>query len=156
MKLTDIARLFLHVRELPGNKGQRVEAIQKYGGGRPGDPWCAFFATLCLDLRDHGRCVLNRTGSCDVILHAARANKWVVTEPEPGDLYLNVRGPSDAYHVGIVVGGFFDDPDKGRCFKQIAGNTSEDGLSANGDRVSERAIRYDASKHVFVRVPLPQ
>ena len=156
MNILDIARLFLFVRELPGNRGQRVEAIQRWAGGVPGDSWCAFWVTMVLDLFYEGKSRLARTGSCDVILQAARDNKWIVETPEPGDLYLNVRNVNDAYHVGFTTSPFFDDPIKGRSFGQIAANTSEDGLSANGDRVSERAIRYDITKHVFVRVPPAQ
>lgn len=147
MSLVAIARLFLFVRELPDNRGQRVEAIQRWGGGKPGDSWCAFFATMCLDILDQGKCPLPRTGSCDVILQTARDNKWVVASPMEGDLYLYVRNGNDAYHVGIVTS-------KGEStFRGISGNTSADGTSANGDRVAERDLTFDFTKHVFVRVP---
>src|SRR3990167_6042373 len=155
MTLLELARQFRFVRELEGNRGQRVEAIQKWGGGKPGDSWCAFWVTMVLDLFYEGKSLLARTGSCDVILQHARHEKWIVETPEPGDLYLNVRNVIDAYHVGFCTSGFFDDPIKGRCFGQISGNTSEDGTSANGDRVSERPIKYDKAKHVFLRVPAP-
>lgn len=153
MTAVEIARQFLFVRELPDNKGQRVEAIQRWGGGVPGDPWCAFFATFVLDIRDQGKCPLTRTGSCDVILTLARQNKWIVASAEPGDLYLYVRGQNDAYHVGVVTRSAYQHSIKGLCFDGLSGNTSEDGTSANGDRVAERPIRYDSTKHVFVRVP---
>lgn len=143
----EIARLFLYVRELKDNRGQRVEGLQRWCGGSPGDSWCAYFATFVLDIRDQGKCPLLRTGSCDVILSTARANKWVVASPEPGDLYLYVRNHDDAYHVGIVtaVGE--------STFDGISGNTSPDGMSSNGDRVAERTLKHDPAKHVFVRVP---
>lgn len=151
MTAVDIARLFLYVREIPDNRGQRVEAIQRWGGGKPGDSWCAFFATMVLDILDQGRCRLERTGSCDVILRVAKANKWITPAPIPGDLYLYVRGETDAYHVGIVSGMNGDG-----TFRGISGNTSADGLSPNGDRVAERDIPFNIEKHVFVRVPRPQ
>lgn len=156
MMVLDIARLFLFVRELPGNKGLRVEAIQKWGGGSAGDSWCAWFVTMVLDLRDQGKCPLARTGSCDVILQWARANKCIVTEPQPGDVYLVVRteNPNDAHHTGLVTTMLYDDNNV-RKFGQISGNTSEDGTSDNGDRVAERAIKYRPANHVFVRVPAP-
>ena len=150
MSLIGIARLFLFVRELPNNTGQRVEAIQKWSGGKPGDSWCAFFVSLCLDLRDQGECPLPCTGSCDAILEMAKSKGWVTTNPLPGDLYLFVRNGSDAYHVGIVT----DVSGRG-TFRGISGNTSADGLSANGDRVAERILNLDPGKHVFVTVPRP-
>ena len=136
--------------ELPDNRGQRVEAIQRWSGGQPGQPWCAYFVSFCLDVRDAGKCPLPRTGSCDVILTTARANDWVTQLPIPGDLYLYVRNGSDAYHVGFVTQMNGDG-----TFEGLSGNTSADGLSANGDRVAERTIRIDRSKHVFIRVPRP-
>lgn len=149
MTLVDLARLFLFVRELPDNKGQRVEAIQRWGGGKPGDSWCAFFVTMVLDLFYGGKSPLSRTGSCDVILQTARQNQWVVAIPDAGDLYLYVRNTNDAYHVGFVTAWH------GTAFDGLSGNTSADGLSANGDRVAERGIKHDATKHVFVRIPRP-
>jgi hypothetical protein len=150
MTLIEIARLFLFVREIPENKGQRVEAIQRWSGGAPGDSWCAFFVSMVLDLYDQGKSPLLRTGSCDNILHAARTNRWLTPTPIPGDLYLYVRNTNDAYHVGIVTAMNGDG-----TFRGISGNTSADGLSANGDRVAERDITLDPTKHVFVRVPRP-
>src|SRR5262245_62880167 len=87
-----IARQFKYVRELSGNRGQRVEAIQHWGGGKPGDSWCAFFATLVLDICYQGQAPIQRTGSCDEILQVAQDANWVVTEPLPNDLYLRVKG----------------------------------------------------------------
>lgn len=146
--LASIARQFLFVRELSDNRGQRVEAIQRWSGGKPGDSWCAYFVSLCLDIRDQGKCPLERTGSCDVILQAARTNKWVTALPIPGDLYLCVRNGNDAYHVGIVT-----DMTGHGSFVGISGNTSADGKSSNGDRVAERPLLIDPAKHVFVRIP---
>ena len=150
MTAIDIARLFLYVRELPDNRGQRVEAIQRFGGGKPGDPWCAFFITMVLDVFDQGQCPLARTGSCDIILQTARTNRWIVSAPMAGDLYLYVRNGNDAYHVGLVTA-----TEGTGMFRGLSGNTSIDGLSSNGDRVAERDIRLDPLKHVFVRVPRP-
>lgn len=80
----------------------------------------------------------------------AREKDWVTQFPMRGDLYLHVRDGSDAYHVGFVS----DIRDEG-TFTGISGNTSADGLSSNGDRVAERDLKLDRSKHVFVRVPKP-
>jgi len=142
-----IARQFRYVRELPGNKGQRVEAIQRWGGGRPGDSWCAYFVSLVLDICYQGSAPLDRTGSCDEILRVAREAEWIQEIPLPNDLYLRVRpGTADAHHVGFVCSVI----PTGRIL-QISGNTSSDGLSSNGDGVYEREIPLSADL-VFVRI----
>lgn len=139
------ARKYLYVRETPNNRGQRVEAIQKWCGGNPGDSWCCDFATMVFDICYQGKSEVPRTGSCDVVLALAKTNGWIVTEPQPGDLVLSVKAddPTDAHHIGIVTA---TDP-----LVSIAGNTSEDGSSSNGDRVAEHAI--SPANKVFVRVP---
>ena len=149
MTVVEIARLFLFVRELEGNTGARVEAIQRWGGGKPGDAWCAFWATMVLDLAFAGNATIPRTGSCDAILNLARSNKWLSDTPRVGDLYLYLKTPDDAVHVGIVT-----DVDV-TGYTGISGNTSEDGLSSNGDRVAERRLQLRPGKTVFVRYPRP-
>ena len=148
-ELLKLARYFLHVRELSGNTGARVEAIQRWGGGTSGQSWCAYFATLVLDLYYGGKSPIPRTGSCDEILAVARAKNLIVPLPEPGALYLRLNSPTDAHHVGLCTTTLHD----GR-FGQISGNTSKDGLSDNGDGVYERDIPMpDPSKIAFVRLP---
>lgn len=142
-----IARLFLFVRELPNNTGARVESIQRWGGGKPGDAWCAFWATMMLDLAHQGDAPIPRTGSCDMILNLAREKGWLSDKPFVGDLYLYLKTEHDAIHVGIVT-----DVDA-QGFTGISGNTSEDGLSSNGDRVAERRLSLRPGKTVFVRYP---
>jgi len=143
-----VARQFKYVRELTGNTGQRVEAIQRWGGGKPGDSWCAFFATMVLDICYQGQAPIQRTGSCDVILEVAREANWVHETPLPNDIYLRVKDGNDAHHVGFVAA---VQPDQ-HTFTQISGNTSADGKSSNGDGVYERDIPLSADL-VFVRVP---
>lgn len=147
MTAIDIARLFLYVRELPNNTGARVEAIQRWGGGKPGDAWCAFYATMVLDLAFQGNAPVPRTGACDDILNLAQAKGWISDTPHVGDLYLYLKSPTDAIHVGIVT-----DVDA-TGYTGISGNTSEDGLSANGDRVAERRLSLRPGKTVFIRYP---
>ncbi len=145
-----VARMWKFIRELPDNKGQRVNAIQMYSSGPDGlnKPWCADFATFVLDACYQGDCPIHRTASCDEIYAIAKKNEWFVTNPLPGDLYLRVRpGTEDAHHVGFVC----EMPLNGR-FLQISGNTSEDGTSDNGDRVAERYIITTADVK-FVRIP---
>lgn len=141
-----VARQFLFVREVPSNRGLRVEAIQKWGGGAAGDSWCCYFATMVLDICYQGACPLPRTGSCDEVLRLARTKGWVVTEPQPNDVYLRVKDGNDAHHIGFVC------EVQGETFTQLSGNTSADGLSSNGDGVYERVIKRSADI-VFVKLP---
>ena len=148
MTLIELARKFHYLREATAqNDGQRVEAIQKWGGGKKGDSWCAFWATMVLDIYYEGKSPIPRLGGCDDILKLATKNGWLNEVPHVGDLYLYLKSPTDAHHVGIVT----DVNAEG--YVVISGNTSEDGLSANGDRVAERALKLKPSHTIFVRYP---
>jgi len=138
-----VARQFLYVRELAGNRGLRVNAMQTWGGGKLGDSWCCFFATMVFDICYQGKCELPRTGSCDEVLEVARSSGLVVETPAVGDIALSMRGPHDAHHIAIVTG---INP-----LRAIAGNTSKDGTSSNGDGVYEHEI--SPKNKIFVRVP---
>lgn len=137
----EIARLFLFVREAGPNTGQRVEAIQRWCGGQPGESWCAYWATLVLDLAFDGQAPIPRMGSCQAIRELADSKGWITDTPSVGDLFLYVNAQDHAHHIGIVTQ---LDPLTG-----IAGNTSADGTSNNGDRVAEHAI----TATVFVAYP---
>lgn len=149
MTLLDLARKFRYVRELPENRGQRVEAIQKWCGGKSGDSWCCHFATMILDIWYEGKSPIPRTGSCDVVLETARQDQRLSEEPRVGDLYLRLRAKHDANHIGIVTDvSQWDD----NVIGTLSGNTSPDGLSSNGDGVYERAINVsDRTTIIFVR-----
>lgn len=162
MTIVDLFRAFRHVRERQDepNAGMRVEAIQRWCGGRKGDSWCCYIATMVLDLWFCGILGLEspvpRLGACDDVLNLARKNGWIRESPAVGDLYLFVRDPDgpagprgmeDAYHIGMVT-----DVGNG-TFVGISGNTSEDGLSANGTGVFERQLELKPGKHLFVRYP---
>jgi len=128
---TDIARQFLFVREIPQNKGQRVEAIQKWSGGSSGDSWCAEFTTMVLDICFQGNAPIPRLQACQDVYDLAKENKWLVENPMKDDLFLYVNENDHAHHIGIIT----DEYQMG-----IAGNTSADGKSSNGDRVAEHEI----------------
>lgn len=143
-----IARQFKFVRETLGpNRGVFVEAIQRIGDGKPGDSWCMDFLSLVLWICYQGPAPLPRTGSCDVAYTIAKERGYIVTEPQPNDVFFRVRPPNDAHHVGLIT---FVSPD---YVGTIAGNTSEDGLSSNGTGVFEHNQKRDPSM-VFVRLPL--
>ncbi len=139
---TDIARQFLFVREAGQNKGQRVEAIQHWSGGQPEQSWCAYFATMVLDICFQGTAPIPRLGACQEVYNMAKAKGWLTATPAKDDLFLYVNDADHAHHIGFVT-----DPGQG-----IAGNTSADGTSSNGDRVAEHGI--SAGPHVkYVHYP---
>ncbi|HRN54731.1 MAG TPA: hypothetical protein PK788_14645 [Gemmatimonadaceae bacterium] len=149
-----LARAFGFVRESgpPGkrmNRGAWVEAIQRITGNRPGDPWCASFIVAVLTLADAtGDCPIVASASCDAILNDAAKRGLIVDKDEPpraGDLYLVMKTPTDAIHVGLVTSYSAES----RAFSEISGNTNEGG-SREGYGVFER-VREWPGKYVFVR-----
>lgn len=141
-----IARQFVFVREaqsLGQNRGLRVEAIQHWSNGQPGDSWCTEFATMVLDIAFQGEAPIPRQGGCEAVRQLARQNAWIVATPSLGDLVLSINDQGQAHHVGLVT--------KVDPLMSIAGNTSEDGASSNGDRVAEHVL--DPANKVFVHYP---
>ena len=136
----DIAREFLFMREAnPQNTGLRVEAIQHWCNGEKGDSWCCEFATMVLDICFQGNSPIPRLLACQEVYNMAKKNGWITLHPVKGDLFLYVNDDDHAHHIGIVTenGGGVG----------IAGNTSEDGTSSNGNGVYEHAISTN-SKYV--------
>lgn len=140
--LSVIARRFSFVREVGGaNVGSWVQWFQKMAGGVAGESWCADFESLCEDVA-FGKHVTPNTGSCQTKLDYCRAHSLVVPTPAVDDLYFYVNANGHAHHIGVVSG---LSPLTG-----IAGNTSEDGASSNGDGVWEHAI--NPASCVFARL----
>lgn len=141
-----VARQFRFVREsqrLGPNKGARVEAIQRWSLGSPGDSWCCEFATMVLDLAFQGNSPVGRLQACEDVHSLALVQHWTTETPAPGDLVLSINDAGKAHHIGIVTAV--------SPLTSIAGNTSSDGVSANGDGVYEHAI--SPSSKVFVHYP---
>lgn len=141
-----IARQFLFVREaqqLGQNRGARVEAIQHWSMGQPGDSWCCEFATMVLDISFQGASPIGRLQACEDVHSLAAEKHWLTTAPSVGDLVLSLTPEGHAHHIGIVTA---VDP-----LTSIAGNTSADGISSNGDGVYEHAI--SATGKTFVAYP---
>ena len=132
MDIVDIARLFLFVREAGPNRGLRVESIQHWSQGQFGDSWCAEWATMVLDLAFQGNSPIPRQGGAQGIRDLCTANGWITDSPSVGDLYFYVDGNDHAHHIGILT--------QLNPMLGIAGNTSADGTSSNGDRVAEHPI----------------
>jgi hypothetical protein len=129
------------------NDGPWVEAVQRVTGNRKGDPWCASFVTTVLDIAYRGpeNNPLARSASCDVMLEFARKRGWLTDKPAVGDLFLVMKDPTDAVHVGIVsaVGKF--------SFKTIEGNTNGAG-SRDGWGVFGRERKLGPTIQ-FIRLP---
>lgn len=137
----EIARQFLFVREVPQNKGLRVEAIQHWCDGEPGDSWCCEFATMVLDIAFQGDSPIPRLKAVeDVYLLAKTHNGWITNKPVPNDLFIYVDDNDHAHHIGIYTGNNMG----------IAGNTSADGTSSNGDRVAEHELITNPAHIKFI------
>lgn len=139
MTRLEIARLFVFVREaqaLGQNRGLRVEAIQHWSAGQFGDSWCAELATMVLDLEYQGKAPVPREQSCEDIRALCEAKGWLTTTPVEGDLFFYVNAAGRAHHIGFYVALDGD----GITPVGLAGNTSADGKSDNGDRVAEHPL----------------
>lgn len=126
------ARMLLPVREAGQNRGRFVEAIIRYAGGQPGEPWCASFVYYVGHKMLGPAWPLPKTRSCDVLLEYARKGGILRDEsvrPQPGWLFLVMRAPHDATHVGFVDAVLPD----GR-FTTIEGNSNDRG-HRDGDGV---------------------
>jgi hypothetical protein len=137
-----IARQLDYIREsATQNRGLRVEAIQHWSSGQYGDSWCCEFVTMVLDICFKGNSPIPRGGVCQTVYNQAKLSKWMYSTPVVDDLYLYVNSQDHAHHIGIVTS---LNPLTG-----IAGNTSKDGTSSNGNGVYEHGI----NAHVFIHYP---
>lgn len=128
-----VARRLAFIRETLGqNRGAWVGFIQRFTGNGAGDSWCASFMSLILDIAYNGQPPLARTASADAMYRECRNKGFLITSPVLGCLFFYLNSDGIAHHVGISTA---IAPLTG-----IAGNTSPDGLSANGDGVYEHII----------------
>jgi hypothetical protein len=141
-----IARQFLYVREAQSvgqNRGLRVESIQHWADGAFGDSWCQEFLWFVFDIAYQGHPPFPRMQACETLHRLAVASGWIVHVPRVGDIVLSVNGTGHAHHCGLIT--------SIAPLTSIAGNTSEDGTSSNGDRVAEHTI--SPTNKVFLRIP---
>ena len=138
---SQIAKQYDYVREAGPNKGLRVEAIQHWSSGQAGDSWCCEFATMVLDICFKGNSPIPRLQACQDVYDLAKSKGWITSTPQVDDLFLYVNDQDHAHHIGIVSS---VNPLEG-----IAGNTSKDGTSSNGDGVYNHGI----NAKVFVHYP---
>lgn len=128
------------------NDGAWVEAVQRITGNKRGDPWCASWVTFVLDIAYKGKNPLRRTASCDLLLADAKRKGWLVTDPEPGDVFLVMRTAEDAVHTGFVTTAAVD-----QQVGTVEGNTNAGG-SRDGWGVFARTRPVKALK--FIRLPV--
>ncbi len=141
-----VARHFHIVRETEGpNQGYFVDYFLRFTGNTEGESWCASFVSKVNDIATKGRMTVTRTASTIVMLADLRVKGRIVTNPQVDDLYFFVHDDGTAHHVGIVTGL--------APLTGIAGNTSADGLSSNGDGVWEHQILVPPHNVVFARLP---
>jgi len=134
MDLVTQARQFDFVREIGGpNKGKWVEIFQHFTGNQPPDSWCASFVSFVIALVTKGTTTLPRSAACQDYYDYAKHNGLLLHLPEVGCLFLYVNDQDHAHHIGIVT--------QLEPLMGIAGNTSSDGSSSNGDGVYENAIQ---------------
>jgi hypothetical protein len=144
--LMTIARRLNFIRETDGpNRGAWVEMLQRFCDGVPGDSWCSDFVCFVEDIAYRGRSPSKRTGSTQVKLAHAKAKGWITTKPQAEDLFFYVNDAGVPHHVGIVT--------QAIPLTGIAGNTSEDGKSSNGNGVFEHVLNVAPNHIVFVRLP---
>lgn len=143
----DTALMFIFIREASQNRGLMVEAIQRWSGGIPGQSWCAYFVLFILDIAFGGkdRNPIERSGAVQVIYKQAQVNGWITKNPVRDDLFIYVDDKNHAHHIGIVT------QDGGRM--GVAGNTSADGTSSNGDRVADHELITNPKHIMFIHYP---
>lgn len=145
--LSIVARRLSFIRETDGaNAGSWVNFLQRQCDGVEGDSWCADFQSVVEDVAYKGKRCLPKTGNCQAKLEYAMKKGWVVAEPQVDDVFFYVNDSGHAHHIGIVTAPYPN-------LAGIAGNTSADGTSSNGDGVYEHALTVSRAHVVFVRLP---
>lgn len=135
----DTAAAYIGTFEWGTNAGPDVERFLASVGLPVGNPWCAAFASYCLDAaRPEPSAPHTRSGLASRFI-ARSSNKasdvlYGRYAPERGDLVIWRRGNTIYGHIGIV-----DDWD-GACGYVIEGNTSSGiyGSQRDGDGVHRR------------------
>ena len=135
------ARSFLHVRETAPNVGDpEISGWQKRLGCKPGDSYCACFACCMVEDLDPGNPLKPSASALHLLAHNPGL-RVATDDMQPGDILIYDHGAGKG-HVAIAtqtirISG------KLASFDTIAGNTSADGKSSNGDRVAEHEASFD-------------
>lgn len=130
-----VLRALRPVVEVPkaSNAGPFVEPIQKTTGNKPPDPWCASFVAYAGVSSFGDSWPLPKTASCQALYEYGKKHGLLVTDPQPGDVFLLWYPKLRRYaHTGVLTGVLPD----GKV-ATVEGNTTNDG-SREGWRVLER------------------
>lgn len=117
-----------HPREVGGQN--RGPWVRYYMDGNEGDAWawCAGFTTT---IAKQAGVSMPKFYSCDLLLQWAKKNGKLHATPRVGCLFLSMKSPVDAVHVGIVTGVEHE------IVRTIEGNTNDEG-SREGYEVCSR------------------
>lgn len=171
MKSVDLARQYIGKQETTGtNDGpilREIRSAMLYTGAPPCS-WCALFvgwilsrAYLPADTPRH----LYKHELSEVLgflrpwyiestrdwYHSANDLGMIVSDPEPGDLFILLDAQRNPHHIGFVTADDLAARDLSLSFGTIEGNTNDVG-SVNGDGVYER-IRKKGPSVAFVGLP---
>jgi len=137
------------VKELPGNRGYFVDAINEWAGSPPGSAWCL---NACHYAAAHAigkaRWPLPINGNCDVLLRYARKMGILRDTPARGAIFLKLdpENPENATHAGLVD----SDPMPSGKWMTREGNSNEDGSREGTDIVEIERPRKPGERYVFV------
>ncbi len=148
--LVAVARRFEYVRETSPNSdgGGFVDQCQAALGLSPGHSWCAcavcsWVHTACTE--QNATVAFHRSARALGIWELNQAFK-VDGDPQPGDLVIWDHGGGLGHIAVVTAVASMNGAVAG--LSCIAGNTSADGLSRNGDRVAEHEVPYPDAKIV--------
>lgn len=128
------ARTFLYVREKTANSSPEIDAWLHRVGQPPGVSWCAAFAFSMVKDVDPTN-PLRPSASALHLLANNLSLQVKLNDLQPGDIVIYDEGEGLG-HVAIATNVVVVNDQLG-AFDTIAGNTSADGKSRNGDRVAE-------------------
>ena len=133
-----------HLREHPREVGgqNRGPWVRHYMDGNEGDAWawCAGFATTVL--RQAGS-PIGKFYSCDLLMKDAAARGKLSDKPMVGGLFLVMKSPTDAVHVGIVTS------ISPGVIQTIEGNTNDEG-SREGYEVCARTRSFKGMRFIHL------
>jgi hypothetical protein len=140
LELIATARRYLDVRETSTNAGPHIDDWLRAVGCNPGVSWCA--AAVCAWIAETDpKNTFHRSASALSLLERNLA--IVINDPQPGDVVVWSHDPvKHLGHTGIITSTINVDG-KLASIVVIAGNTSADGQSRNGDRVAEHECSLD-------------
>lgn len=139
------AHLLLPVREAGNNRGRFVEAIIRFAGGVPGEPWCASFVYYVGRKMLGEAWPLPKTRSCDILLEHARKAQVLRDDPQVGRLFLVMKNDHDATHVGFV-----SELLPGGRFTTVEGNSNDRGVRDGDGVVSNVRDPSGPTRYQFV------